>query len=102
MRRQRGTPMADQQISLENLYKLRGDAALASLEALLLSARKQVETMEAVLQQLRLLEEHYQLRRDLTLDAKGELLATMRRLRPSDTEGKSDEEILQMFGQAKP
>ena len=88
----------NQTISLENLYKLRGDAAMAALEAMLKSARQQVQVLEAVLAQMKTLEEHYQLRRDMNLDAMGELVATMRRLKPAETEGKSDKEVMELFG----
>lgn len=90
--------MAEQTVSLENLYKLRGDAAMAALETLLKAIKQQVGVLEAVLEQMKTLEEHYQLRRNLNLDAMGELVQTMRNLRPAETEGKSDEEVLALFG----
>lgn len=93
--------MSDKEVSLENLYKLRGDVAIAALEGMIKETREAVEAMTAVLKQLQDLDAHYQLRRNLNLDGMGEMMATIRRMNPQMTEGKTDSEILELFGRSE-
>ena len=81
-------------VSLEELYKMRGDIALAALETI----ERDLEAVRLVLSQIKTLDAHYQLKNDLESSGINEIVKALRAHSPEITEGKSDAEILAMFG----
>lgn len=86
--------MAERTVSLEELYKIRGDIAIAALETIL----RDLEIIKLTLEQLRVLDAHYQLKADLTTTGLDEIVRTIRHHSPELTAGKSDAEVLALFG----
>lgn len=88
--------MAERSVSLEELYKMRGDVAIAALEAV----GRDLEAIKLTLEQLRLMDKHYKLKNDLDSTGIMEIVKTLRYHSPELTEGKTDAEVLALFGKA--
>lgn len=85
-------------VSLEELYKMRGDIAIATLETI----QRDLEVVKITLEQLKAMDTHYQLKSDLESTGLGEIIKTLRHHAPEQTEGKTDAEVLALFGKTQP
>ncbi len=85
-------------VSLEELYKMRGDIAIATLETI----QRDLEVVKITLEQLKAMDTHYQLKSDLESTGLGEIIKTLRHHAPEATEGKTDAEVLALFGKTQP
>ena len=86
--------MAEQTVTLEELFKMRGDIAIAVLE----TVEQQLEIVHLTLKQLRVMDEHYKLKKDLNTTGIMDIVTTLRHYKPDLTEGKTDAEVLALFG----
>ena len=86
--------MADKTVSLEELYKMRGDMAIATLEMI----QRDLDVARIALEQIKLMDKHYKLKNDLDSSGLAEIVKTLRAYSPDKTEGKTDEEVLALFG----
>lgn len=82
-------------ITLEELYKMRGDIAIAALEELASAAK----VAQVVLDNLAMMDSHYKLKSDLESSGINEIVKTIRAKFPEATEGKPDAEVIAMFSQ---
>lgn len=89
--------MSKKIVSLEELYKMRGDIALAALE----TVERDLEAIRLVLSQIKTLDTHYQLKNEVESTGVNEIVKTLRAHSPELTEGKTDAEVLALFGRAK-
>lgn len=87
----------ERQVTLEELYKMRGDIAIAALE----TVERDLEIIKLTLTQLRKMDDYYKLKSDLSTDGLAEIIKTLRMHSPQLTDGKSDAEVLALFGSAK-
>lgn len=76
---------------------MRGDIALAALE----TVERDLEAIRLVLSQIKTLDTHYQLKNDLESTGVAEIVKTLRAHSPELTEGKTDAEVMALFGRAK-
>ena len=88
--------MSGKTIDLHELYKMRGDIALAALEIL----ERDLEAVKTVLEQVKNLDRHYQLKEDLDSTGVSEIIKVLRAHNPAAAEGKTDAEVLAMFGRS--
>jgi hypothetical protein len=88
--------MAERNVTLEELYKMRGDIAIAALE----TVERDLEIVKLTLVQLRLMDKHYKLKNDLDSSGVMEIVKTLRYHSPELTEGKTDAEVLALFGKS--
>lgn len=86
---------APKTITLEELYKMRGDIAIAALEELASAA----EVAQVVLDNLQMMDAHYKLKNDLESTGINEIVKTIRGKFPEATEGLADPEVIAMFSQ---
>lgn len=84
-------------MSVEYLLRMRGDLALATLETMLVNMKKMTETMDAVFQQMKMLEEHYQLNSSTGKTPLGDLAQTLRQMAGGKLDGATDEEVLAYY-----
>ena len=89
--------MAERNVTLEELYKMRGDVAIATLE----TVARDLEIVKITLEQLALMDKHYKLKNDLDSTGVMEIVKTLRYHSPEATEGKTDAEVLALFGKTK-
>lgn len=82
-------------ITLEELYKMRGDIAIAALEELAGATK----VAQVVLDNLSMMDAHYKLKNDLESSGINEIVKTIRGKFPEATEGKTDAEVIAMFSQ---
>lgn len=90
--------MTDKTISLDYLLRLRGDMALAGMQAILKNLKETTATLEAVLAEMQKYEKHYQLESSTGKGPVGDIVETMRRMAPDKTAAMTDDEILRRFG----
>lgn len=86
--------MAEKTVTLEELYKMRGDMAIATLEMI----QRDLDVARIALEQIKLMDKHYKLKNDLESTGLVEIVKTIRAYSPEKTDGKTDEEVLAMFG----
>lgn len=91
--------MADETIttSIHELLRLRGDVAIAGLKAIHGNLLTLVNGIGATLAEMDRLEAHYTLSDTVGQSPMASLVATVRRMRPRDTEGMTDAEVMQML-----
>lgn len=85
------------QTSVHELLQMRGDVALAGLKAIHDNLRTLVDGIGAVLEEMDRLEAHYSLSDTAGQGPMASLLASVRKMRPAETAGKTDEEVMTMF-----
>ena len=85
------------QTSVHELLQMRGDMALAGLKTIHANLKTLVDGIGAVLEEMERLETHYALSDTAGRGPMASLLASVRKMRPAETEGKTDEEVMTMF-----
>lgn len=85
------------QTSLHELLQMRGDMALAGLKTIHTNLKTLVDGIGVVLDEMEKMEVHYSLSDTAGKGPMASLLASVRKMRPAETEGKTDEEVLTMF-----
>lgn len=84
-------------MSLEYLLRVRGDTAIAALQAMQRQMRKMLDQFDIVISELALLDDKFKVGEEVAKTPMDRLVKTMRDLRPDMCAGKSDTEVMMLF-----
>lgn len=87
----------DRNMSPEYMLRVRGDTAIAALQALHKQIQRMLDQFGAVLKELEALDAQFKVGEEVAKTPMSRLVKTLRDLRPQDCAGKSDAEVFAMF-----